>query len=275
MQQAGFAIEPFHLAGAQGPLFCIHLYPHADVKGCVLYLHPFAEEMHKSRRMAALQARRFAAAGYAVLQVDLTGCGDSAGDFGDATWAGWLDDASRAYAWLSAACNAPMMVWGLRTGASLAVELARAQTDVQGVILWQPVANGEQYLTQFLRIKLASEMLNAGDAQGGTKYLRSQLESGASIEVGGYQLAGSMAGELARMKLTAAPASCPVIWLEIGGENHNNVTPASQRIIDGWRAAGVRVDSRTIMGEPFWLTQEITECLGLIDATIQAMGDLE
>ena len=80
MSQASFEIEPFFLDGKQNSLFCIHLYlAGVTCKGSILYLHPFAEEMHKSRCMAALQARHFAQAGYAVLQVDLTGCGDSSG----------------------------------------------------------------------------------------------------------------------------------------------------------------------------------------------------
>jgi alpha/beta superfamily hydrolase len=42
-----------------------------------------AEELNKSRHVAAAQARAFAAAGYSVLQIDLYGCGDSSGDFGE------------------------------------------------------------------------------------------------------------------------------------------------------------------------------------------------
>ncbi|MBK8384562.1 MAG: hypothetical protein IPL11_02315 [Candidatus Accumulibacter sp.] len=43
---------------------------------------------NKSWRIVPLQARALATAGYAVLQIDLMGCGDSSGDFGDATWGG-------------------------------------------------------------------------------------------------------------------------------------------------------------------------------------------
>jgi len=43
--------------------------------------------MNKSRRMVALQARALAGRGFAVLQMDALGCGDSAGDMQDATWA--------------------------------------------------------------------------------------------------------------------------------------------------------------------------------------------
>ena len=263
-----FEIEPFFLDGEHGSLFCIHLYP-ADLncQGSILYLHPFAEEMHKSRRMAALQARHFAAAGYAVLQVDLTGCGDSTGDFSDANWNAWLNDARRAHDWLLSRHAAPISLWGLRTGATLAVELSAHLPDIRQLMLWQPVINGEQYLNQFLRIKLASEMLSQGQARNGTKALRTGLEAGQNIEVGGYMLSSAMAHDLARLKLTEMPPPCPVLWLELGLEANDLPSPASGRIVESWRASGVKVQTRTLAGEPFWVTQEITECPGLIEAT--------
>jgi len=268
MNQVSFEIEPFFLDGGFGSLFCSHLYPAGvTCKGSILYLHPFAEEMHKSRRMAALQARHFAAAGYAVLQVDLTGCGDSAGDFADANWNAWLNDARRAHAWLLSRHAVPVSLWGLRTGASLAVELASILADIEQLLLWQPVVNGEQYLNQFLRIKLASEMLSHGQAQNGTKALRASLDAGESIEVGGYMLNATMAHDLIHIKLADMPPPCPVLWLELGLEASDLLSPASQRTVGGWRTAGVIVQTRTLAGEPFWLTQEITECPALIAAT--------
>jgi len=58
----------------------------------VVFAQPFVEEMNKSRRMAALQARALAGQGWAVLLPDLLGCGDSPGDKGDARWTAWVDD---------------------------------------------------------------------------------------------------------------------------------------------------------------------------------------
>ena len=83
-----------------GRRFCLFHAPQGTPRGWIVHLHPFAEEMNKSRRMAALQSRVFAAAGYGVLRIDLLGCGDSAGDFGDATWQGWVDDLVAACGWV-------------------------------------------------------------------------------------------------------------------------------------------------------------------------------
>jgi len=273
MGQTGFEIKPFFLSSKQGSLFCMYLCPTGGTtKGSILYLHPFAEEMHKSRRMAAIQARRFASEGYAVLQLDLTGCGDSIGDFGDATWGRWLDDVQCAYTWLSSNTTGPIILWGLRTGASLAVEAANALPRVASLLLWQPVISGDQYLNQFLRIKLAGEMLSGGQAQSGTRDLRAKLEAGQSFEVGGYLLCDEMARNLAKIKLADVIPPCPVFWVEVIAGEGGEVTPATQRVVDAWRTRGANVSTRVVAGEPFWVTQEITECPGMIQSASEVLG---
>ena len=266
-------IEPFFLESPRGPLFCLFLSPSPPVlKGSVLYLHPFAEEMHKSRRMAALQARALAAHGYAVLQIDLTGCGDSAGDFAEASWSAWLEDARLAHAWLYQKTAQPVSLWGLRTGALLAAHLAQQLHAIHGLLLWQPVIDGSLFLTQFLRIKLASEMLSDGQSKSGTKALRARLAAGEWVEVGGNKLSTEMAREIEGVKLATMVPSCAVVWLEVGAATGAHLTPASQRVADIWRDAGTEIQAHTVMGDPFWATQEITECTGFIEITLASLA---
>lgn len=262
-------ITPFFLDSPRGPLFCMYTAPiEAVVVSAVLYMHPFAEEMHKSRRMAALQTRALAKAGFAVLQVDLTGCGDSAGDFGDATWQAWQDDVRAAHAWLRASNPAPITLWGLRTGATLAADIASELHDLHHLLLWQPVASGDVFLNQFLRIKLASEMLADGQAQSGTKALRELLAKGEGVEVGGYMLSPDMARQMGAIKLAEKQPNVPVTWLEVGTEASATLSPGSQRIAEAWRQAGIIVTAETIPGDPFWATQEISESHRLIERTL-------
>lgn len=262
-------ITPFFLDGDSIRLFCVMVSPsEREPVGGVLYLHPFAEEMHKSRRMAALTARALAEKGLAVLLLDLTGCGDSQGDFADASWSGWRKDALLAYEWLSARTRARVSLWGLRTGATLGLDICRELPGLERLILWQPVTNTDLFLNQFLRIRLASEMLAGGQAKSGTKELRARLDGNDSIEVGGYGLSPVMAKELGGRQSETAPPPCPVRWLEIGAQEGNDLTPASQRIADAWRDSGASVLTRTVKGDPFWSTQEISECSALIDATL-------
>jgi hypothetical protein len=117
-------------------------------------------------------------------------------------------------------------------------------------------------------------MLSASQSQSVTKELRAKLEAGESIEVGGYILGAAMARDLAGVKLADMPPPCPVMWLEVGVEDSNTPTPASQRVVDIWRAANVHVDTRTATGEPFWVTQEITEYPSFIEVTSRLVFNL-
>ena len=74
-----------------------------------------------------------AAAGYTVLQIDLRGCGDSSGDFGEAGWSDWVDDVLAACVWLREQNQAPLWLWGLRAGCLLATEVARRDEAVTGL----------------------------------------------------------------------------------------------------------------------------------------------
>lgn len=234
-----------------------------------MYVHPFCEEMNKSRRMAALQARRLAAAGYAVLQVDLFGCGDSSGQFGQARWEIWKHDLQAAVGWLKARVDGAMSLWGMRLGATLAADVARDPAmRVCDLVLWQPLSSGELFLTQFLRLRLAAEMLSEGAAQTGVGELRAALARGMSLEIGGYDLHPELAAEIERLRLAdLVPAAKRVHWLEVVAQASPRVPPASQRTLDAWRLKGLDVHATAVTGEPFWSTIEIAECEALLWAT--------
>ena len=239
----------------------------------MVYVHPFGDEMNKARRMAALQARRLAARGWSVLQVDLHGCGDSAGEFGEARWETWADDVRAALAWLRARGDGPLGLWGLRLGATLACHVARdAALGLERLLLWQPVVAGEQFLAQFLRLRLASEMLAGGAATTALRELRAQLAQGHSLEIGGYALHPALAEAIAKQDLLGAPpAAKRVHWLEVAPQPASVLRPPSRRVVDAWGAQGLAIDSVVVAGEPFWATIEIAECASLLEATSEAL----
>ena len=270
----GGTFEPFFLpAGTRGERFCIYHPAIGAPRGGIVYLHPFGEEMNKARRMAALQSRKLAAQGFAVLQIDLYGCGDSSGDFGDARWELWKEDAALAVAWLRERTGGSIYLWGLRLGALLALDFAAGeQARCAGFLLWQPVVNGEQFLTQFLRLRVAGEMIAAGTAKSGTQQLREELNAGGRLEIAGYDIASELAQAIDRMKLAElTPREAPVYWFEVVPEAGRTPPPASSRVVDAWRARGARVDVHTVVGEPFWNTIEVAECSHLLDATVDAL----
>lgn len=254
--------EPFFLKAGGGQRFCLYHPAAGAARGAILYVHPFAEEMNRARRMAALQARAFAAAGHAVLQIDLAGCGDSSGDFGDARWESWQDDLALGAAWLRARVDAPLRLWGLRLGALLALDHARhAALPPAGLLLWQPVLKASTHLTQFLRLRLAGAMLADGEvAQGGTAGLRAALQAGAPLEIAGYDLHPQLARALDTLDaLDAYQPACPVDWIEAVSQAGAEPSPGAARAAGAWRARGIDLRLHPVHSAPFWTTTEITE----------------
>jgi exosortase A-associated hydrolase 2 len=262
--------EAFFLEAATGSRFCLFHRPLVQCRGALVYIHPFAEEMNRSRRMAALAARALAAQGIGVLQIDLLGCGDSSSDFADARWDIWKSDVMLARDWLKARLGCPVGLWGLRLGALLALDCARGDR-FDRLLLWQPVTSGSGYLTQQLRLRLAGDLLQDDGGKASTASLRDELRAGASLEIAGYTLAPELAMAIDGLDAAAlAPSGCPVHWLEMIAAPGRALPPAARRIEAGWRAAGADVRVELVCGEPFWATPEIAECSALVDATVNA-----
>jgi uncharacterized protein len=261
------AIEANFLPVDGSGRYCLLHLPQGSPRGAIVYLHPFAEELNRSRRVVACQARAFATAGYAVLQMDLYGCGDSAGDFGDASWTQWRVDAHAATRMLRERFNVPLCLWGLRSGALLASEMALELDADVSLLLWQPVLSGKQHLQQFLRLSLAADMLG-GKAQGGTEALQAQLSAGQTVEVAGYTLSPALAEGLAASELRLPRSRQHMHCIEImpGGGDLN---PALRRFVEGGA-----VDSTVCDDAQCWLTPDIQICPTLERASLTAIGAL-
>ncbi len=280
---------PFFLdAGARGQRLCVHHAAHASspaapgARGQILLLPPFAEEMNKSRRMTALAARAFAAAGFEVLAMDLLGCGDSSGDFGDATWAEWQADVRLATAWLveralpgAEGRHPPLWLWGLRAGALLAPAALDALADMAPerpahLLLWQPVTAGKLQLQQFMRLRVAADLIG-GQAKGAVQAMRDQLARGEPVEIAGYQLSPALADGLEAAHLKPAPRVRRVAWLELSTRTDATLTPAATMGADAWRAQGAEVRAEVCVGPSFWAATEIEEAPRLIEASLAAL----
>ncbi|APW39481.1 hydrolase 2, exosortase A system-associated [Rhodoferax koreense] len=267
------SVQPnaFFLDTPGGPRFCQLYSAQGSIpRGMVLYVHPFTEEMNKSRRMAALQARALCAAGYTVLQFDLHGCGDSSGDFGDATWQGWVDDTVFAGQWLKAKSSAPLWLWGLRAGCLLAVEAAKSLGPCD-LLFWAPTPSGKPLLQQFLRLKAAGDMVG-GQAKVIMEGLRQQLAAGHAVEIAGYALSRGMAQGLEQAALIPLAHVRRVVWLELSTRPDASLTPVAVSTIAGWREAGVTLQPQIVNGPAFWQTTEIEEAPALIAATVASMS---
>lgn len=221
--------------------------------------------------MAALQARSLSEAGYAVLQIDLCGCGDSDGDFSDATWETWLDDGMLGYRWLRSQTDAPLHLWGLRSGCLLAASFSERLQETANFVFWQPVVSGKQHWQQFMRLKLAGEIASGG-GKDVMEALKRQLESGQNVEIAGYTVSPLLVDGLQKADLMPKGPAGRVNWLEISLREEAGLAPASLRFMEQWKAVATSVDARVVPGPAFWQTAEIEDAPALIGATQAAVG---
>lgn len=267
--------RPFFLEAEPGKRFCLYHPPHGAARGMVLQLPAHGEEMNKSRRMVAHQARLLAQHGIGVLQLDLYGCGDSEGDSADARWEIWRADAARALDWLRMQADIAPTLWGMRLGALLALDVARQRRDLAAVLLWQPVTDGPAYLTQFLRLKLAADMLAAGKGEsGGVDALRRSLAAGNALEIAGYTLTPALAEAMDGIALDGMDdPGCPVHWLDLVAQAGRGMAQARAAAAAGCVQRGWRLSTRTVQGPAFWSSQEITEAPALLDASLTLLTE--
>lgn len=225
-----------------------------------------------------MQARAFADIGFGVLQIDLFGCGDSSGEFADARWDIWKDDLAAAMAWLKSNVSDSINLWGLRLGALLALDFASESAHpINNIVLWQPVLNGELFLTQFLRLKLANEMFTKEkEKPTGTHAMRASLYEGETLEIAGYALSPVLAVAIERLKADALTVNkTPIYWLETVSESGRSIPLAATKLVHAWEQSGAKLQVHPVPGTPFWMSQEISESPELLSETTRLFTDME
>lgn len=269
-QTRSYSLQPFYLQGEAGSLFSLYYKPAKARADAILFFPPFAEELNKSRRMISQQARNFAQAGLATLVVDLYGTGDSEGELQQADWQQWQKNMLQALQWLLKQGHQKVIFWGLRLGCALAMSLLEEhRKQISALLLWQPVLNGQVYLNQFLRLKLAAELFGDPNANKiTTRDLRLNLQQGEIVEVAGYGLNPSLADSLEQLKpqdLFASVKDTSIFWLEVVAGSEQSLLPANRKLIADWQQQGCIINADKVVGEQFWTTPEIAFIPALLE----------
>lgn len=261
---------PVVIEGQAGALLAFYHPPNEGiaVRGGLLVVQPFAEEMNRCRAMVTMQALELAQLGYGCLVLDPFGTGDSAGDFSEATWQGWRADLLRGVDWLEQHGPGCQTVWGLRLGALMAAQLATELPQVQRLLLWQPVVSGKTYWTQFLRIRIAAEMGQA-DGVKTTEDLRQRSARGECVEVSGFEVGSALALQLDALTMPDGLAlkGKQLHWFEVLADADAVVPRANAKLAESLQAQGVPVTVVPVTGAPFWQVHEREVAPLLIEAT--------
>lgn len=191
------------------PIYCAAHCTAVQPKGTVLLCGSFGLESTQAAIVWTSWARRLANAGWDAIRFDWRGTGESGGDFGDASLAGWDQDLRRVYSFARHRERGPVVLMGFRAGALLAAN-AFSATLGDALVLWEPPLSGQAYVMEVLRRKIAADYTLGGAQAGKTRkdYL-AELESGVPVEVEGFVWSPELCRSLLAAVLPDAPTERP------------------------------------------------------------------
>lgn len=194
---------PFFFERDRHRLFGILHAAQGQLRGAFVFCHPFAEEKLWAHRTYVSFAREVAARGYAVLRFDMTGHGDSDGQFARADVDTYLADVRRAVDEVASRVptGTPLGLLGLRLGAALAAQAADNDPRIANLILWEPVTDGAKYGQEVLMANLAMQMAAYGKVMVERKDLVKKMESGETVNVDGYDVSHAMFQQISAIRL--------------------------------------------------------------------------
>lgn len=267
-------LRPIIIPGPPGDLIGFYHPPanHTAPIGDVLLVPAFAEEMNRCRSMVTMQAHALADLGMGTLVLDMRGTGDSPGEFEDADWNGWRDDLQSGLSWLRNHGNGCRTLWGVRLGALMAAQLAVRDSGIDKLLMWVPVVDGKTYWTQFLRIRIASEM-GLPNGVKSTEALRQQSAAGKVVEASGYLVGPILAKQLDSLEMPAAEdlIGKTISWFEVGASADAPLPRANAKLVSDLQSKGVQITMTQVVGAPFWQVHERAVAPLLIEASTLAV----
>jgi pimeloyl-ACP methyl ester carboxylesterase len=141
---------PIWFGPAERPLFgWLHVPTNGHARAGVVLCPPLGREYLDSHYAFRALAERLSAQDICALRFDYDGTGDSAGGDDDPDRvASWLASVMAATETLRATGVTSIIALGMRIGATFAATLAARAPGLDGLILWDPVVSGRDYLIE-------------------------------------------------------------------------------------------------------------------------------
>ena len=181
-------MNPFFFGDGEALLYGVHHPPKTDARsgqsgqGIVL-CSAFGQEYMRAHRAYRQLALLLSRKGFHVLRFDYRGTGDSSGDPEGVSANDWVTDVGLAIDELKEVASIPSVTaLGLRLGALLAASACAARTDVDRLVLWDPVRSGASYEDELLAAIASEESseyaASSGNGEG----------SGGELHYNGFSL---------------------------------------------------------------------------------------
>jgi len=227
-----------------------------DRKVGVVLCYPIINEYLRSHRAFVRLATQLATEGFHVLRFDYFGCGDSYGDDVDGSLIEWTENLLTAIDELKNGCDAShICLIGLRMGATLALLAAEKRNDIDSMVLWEPIVNGEQYVREIKRLHLESAVI-----EGLPKAVKGQTDANHHLEILGFQIPDIMLDELLKLDLLSMK-QCPakkILYMENSDDYDRG------NFMNHLKHLGTDVEETNISYASIWLEGDNESYTGLV-----------
>jgi exosortase A-associated hydrolase 2 len=238
-------ITPFFFGTPGRQLFGLYHAPEAGQERDfgVLLCNPWGQEFIRAHRAVSQLGLRLARQGFPVLRFDFSGSGDSAGDDDSASLAQWQADIRSAVQELKRRARVEtVFLFGLRLGASLAALVSSGRDDVEGLVLWEPAVNGQEYTRDLMQWQEEKEM-----------YFLNQAHIAERSEILGFGLHATFLADLAALDLlTLKRKPAPNILIIESVATPADARPSVTQLAAHLHALGAKTDYACIESFQMW-----------------------
>ena len=183
-------------------LFGVIYYPEEKSFKGILICHPIFEEKLHVHRVLVDFSRILCSSGFNVLRFDYCGDGDSEGEFEEATVKTRLSDINSALEiFREKILLQKVALLGVRFGATLAALCVEKEMEIDALILWAPIINGNDYLHQLLRMNLTHQVVVYKKILYTRKDLITNLSQGEKVNVEGYEITRELFQQISEINL--------------------------------------------------------------------------
>jgi acyl carrier protein len=189
--------EPFYFGTPEKPLFgCYHEPLSGPPKDCGIVLcNPMGQEYIKCHRTYLQLAVRLARVGFPVLRFDYYGTGDSSGNCEQGNSRQWIADIFAAIDELKRRNGlSKVCLVGLRLGGTLSMIAGAELSDVDSLILCDPIVYGDAYISELH--KLHKQMLKVSYVE-----IKHHTKGANPTEILGFPMLDFMFADLAEIDL--------------------------------------------------------------------------
>lgn len=193
-------MTPFYFGTGSRRLFGLYTPARVGAVGnrSVVLCPAWGQEYLRAHRSMRQLANMLNSAGFHVLRFDYFGTGDSAGDMTQTDLAGWESDIGAAIDELKDTCGAlRVALVGLRLGGALAARVAaRRASDVDALVLWDPVVDGRAYVDEIM-------LTGKQKAQVLGRSTQRAADQGGGHEILGFALTERLADDFSKIDVAA------------------------------------------------------------------------